>query len=188
LNIPPDLVARMRLHASNELTRLLDKQFPKSASPTRALRAEAIRKILAAKPGDLYRGEPIYTARCASCHTLFFKGGQVGPDLTRYQRDDLSTMLSSILDPNAEIREGYENFIATTKDGRILSGFLADEDTNTIVMRGFDGSSTTIPRDKLKALTSAGRSLMPEGLLNGLDDQQLRDLFAYLKISQPISR
>ena len=188
LNIPPDLVARMRLHASDELTRLLDKQFPKSASPTPALRAEAIRKILAAKPGDLYRGEPIYTARCASCHTLFFKGGQVGPDLTRFQRDDLSTMLSSILDPNAEIREGYENFIATTKDGRILSGFLADEDTNTIVIRGFDGSSTTIPRDKLKALTSAGRSLMPEGLLNGLDDQQLRDLFAYLKISQPISR
>ena len=90
--------------------------------------------------------------------------------------------------PSAEIREGYENFIATTKDGRILSGFLADEDTNTIVIRGFDGSSTTIPRDKLKALTSAGRSLMPEGLLNGLDDQQLRDLFAYLKISQPISR
>ena len=33
-----------------------------------------------------------------------------------------------------------------------------------------------------------GRSLMSAGLLEGLDDQQLRDLFAYLRISQPISR
>jgi hypothetical protein len=33
-----------------------------------------------------------------------------------------------------------------------------------------------------------GRSLMPEGLLEGLSDQQLRDLFAYLRISQPITR
>ena len=95
-------------------------------------------------------------------------------------------MLISILDPNAEIREGFENVIATTQDGRILSGFLADEDANTVVIRGFDGSNTTIPRDKIKTLTPAGRSLMPEGLLAGLDDQQLRDLFAYLKISQPI--
>ena len=31
-------------------------------------------------------------------------------------------------------------------------------------------------------------SLMPEGLLDGLDDQQVRDLFAYLRIPQPISR
>ena len=186
--IDPDLVARMRLHGGDELTELLDQHFPQAASPVPALSAEAIRKILAANPGDLYRGEPIYAARCASCHTLFFKGGKVGPDLTRYQRDDLSTMLNSILAPNAEIREGYENFTATTKDGRILSGFLAEDDANTIVIRGFDGSNTTLSRNNINELTPAGRSLMPEGLLNGLDDQQLRDLFAYLKISQPISK
>jgi hypothetical protein len=33
-----------------------------------------------------------------------------------------------------------------------------------------------------------GQSLMPPGLLEGLTDQQLRDFFAYLRISQPISR
>jgi len=187
-SIDPDLVARMRLHGSEELTALLDKHFPSSPKLDPAAESDAIRTILAAKPGDPYSGESIFTARCASCHTLFFKGGKVGPDLTRYQRDDLSTMLISIVDPNAEIREGYENFIATTIDGRILSGFLADEDANTVVLRGFDGSDTTIGRADLKELRSAGRSLMPAGLLSGLDDQGLRDLFAYLKLSQPISR
>ena len=187
-SIDPDLVARMRLHGSDELTALLDQRFPASPTTDPAAESSAIQSVLATKPGDPYRGEPIFTAPCASCHTLFFKGGKVGPDLTRYQRDDLSTMLISIIDPNAEIREGYENFIATTNDGRILSGFLADQDANTVVLRGFDGSDTTIGRSDLKELRPAGRSLMPAGLLSGLDDQGLRDLFAYLKLSQPISR
>ena len=70
------------------------------------------------------------------------------PDLTRYQRDDLGTMLHSILAPNAEIREGYENYVVKIKDGRVLSGFLADEDANTIVIRGFDGANITPPRKR----------------------------------------
>ncbi len=188
LPVDADLVARMRLHDDAEITKLLDQHFPESGSPTPSLRADAIRKILAAKPGDPYRGKAIYSARCASCHILFFEGGKVGPDLTRYQRNDLPSMLTSILDPNAEIREGYENYIATTKDGRILSGFLAENDANTIVLRGFDGSNTTIPREDIEKLTAVGRSLMPEGLINGLDDQQLRDFFAYLERSQPIGK
>lgn len=182
----PDLLARMRLHDSPQITALLDQYFPSDKPADPGATAGAIRKILAAKPGDAYRGEPLYAARCASCHTLFFKGGKVGPDLTRYQRDDLSTMLISILEPNAEIREGFENHIVITRDDRILSGFLAEEYANTIVLRGFDDSTITIPRDRIKELKPAGRSLMPEGLLTGLDDQQLRDLFAYLRISQPI--
>jgi hypothetical protein len=32
-----------------------------------------------------------------------------------------------------------------------------------------------------------GRSLMPDGLLDGMSDQELRDFFAYLRISQPIT-
>ncbi len=186
--VGPDLIARMGLHGGDELGKVLAEQFPGTEGPKPAERIEALKAILAAKPGDPYRGESIFAARCFSCHTLFFKGGKVGPDLTRYQRDDLSTMLVSILDPNAEIREGFENHVVATKDGRVLGGFLVDSDTNAIVLRGFDGSDTTVPREAIASLTPVGRSLMPDGLLDGLDDQQLRDFFAYLKISQPISR
>ncbi len=184
--IGDDLVARIRLHDSVRLSEILDADFPAPASGNPAAEAEAVRALLAAGAGDPYRGEATYSARCASCHTLFFKGGQVGPDLTRYQRDDLGTLLVSVLDPDAEIREGYENTIVTTTDGRLLGGFLADEDANSVVIRGFDGSNATVPRNQIETVTPAGRSLMPRGLLNGLDDQQIRDLFAYLRISQPI--
>ncbi|MFT6239163.1 MAG: putative membrane-bound dehydrogenase-like protein [Akkermansiaceae bacterium] len=183
-----DLLARLALHDESKTSTLLLKHFPDTEKPTPSLRADVLRKILSARPGDPYAGESIFTERCASCHKLFFKGGEVGPDLTRYQRDDLGTMLVSILEPNAEIREGYENVVVTTTDKRILSGFLSDEDTNRIVLRGFDGADITIPRKQMKTLKPAGRSLMPAGLLNGLDETQLRDLFAYLRISQPITK
>ena len=125
------------------------KNFAISKRKLRPPRLDTLEKILTAQPGDPYAGESIFTVRCASCHKLFFKGGEVGPDLTRYQRDELSTMLVSILEPNAEIREGYENVIVTTSDKRVLSGFLSDEGANSIVLRGFDGADITIPRKKL---------------------------------------
>ena len=126
--------------------------------------------------------------RCAACHKLFFKGGHVGPDLTAYQRDNLSTLLLSILNPNAEIREGYAAVEVETKDGRSLTGFVADRDANALVLRTLDGENTTLRPSEIESLQPTGRSLMPEGLLDGLSDQQLRDLFAYLRSSQPMTK
>lgn len=178
-DVPPDTATWLR--AQSEKTARL---FPIAA----AISSEKIRAILAGGNGNPYDGEATYTARCAACHQLFHKGGSIGPNLTAYQREDLGTMLPSILTPSAEIREGFENFTITTKDGRTLGGFLADKDANVITLRGLDGQDIALPRDQITEMKSAGRSLMPDGLLEGLSDQQLRDLFAYLRIPQPISK
>jgi putative heme-binding domain-containing protein len=92
------------------------------------------------------------------------------------------------VNPNAEIREGYENYFVTTKDGRMLSGFLADKDTRVVVLRGIDGENITLPQDQVQEMKSAGLSLMPEGLLDSLNEQQVRDLFGYLRSTQPLVR
>ncbi len=112
----------------------------------------------------------------------------MGPDLTTYQRDNLGTMLLSIMNPNAEIREGYQYYTAETRDGRAVSGFVVDRDNQVTVLRNLAGENITLRAADLKTLDPVGQSLMPSGLLEGLDDQQLRDFFAYLRISQPISR
>jgi putative heme-binding domain-containing protein len=95
-------------------------------------------------------------------------------------------MLLNIVNPSAEIREGYETYLVTTKDGRTLSGFLADKDNRVVVLRGLDGVNQVLPQDEIKEMKSTGVSLMPQGLLAALSDQQLRDLFAYLQSSQPL--
>lgn len=191
-----DLRDRLLRFPDPQLRQQLQSGFPEGAAAADARRTrqdvrpqlERVRGILAAGTGDPYRGEPLFTERCAACHTLFFKGGRIGPDLTAYQRDDLGTLLPSILDPDGEIREGFENVVVTTRDGRVLNGFLADQDAHLILLRGLDGTDLALARAEVVTVEPAGRSLMPEGLLEGLTDPQLRDLFAYLRQSQPITR
>lgn len=190
-DVPPDIVARLKTDSDERLNAKADTLFP-APPPTgpeaKRVAIDRVRRIIDAAPGDPYKGEPIFMQRCASCHTLFFKGGQIGPNLTPYQREDLGTMLPSILDPNVELREGFESHLLRTKDGRVLGGFLVENDAAVVVIRGTDGQDVRVPRDRVDRLKPTGTSLMPEGLLDGLDDQQLRDFFAYLRIPQPITQ
>ena len=124
--------------------------------------------------------------RCAACHKLFHKGGRIGPNLTHYQRDDLDTLLPAILDPSREIREGFEHMQVRTRDGRLISGFLADRTDKLLILRGIDGGDAVVKQSQVESSKASPRSLMPEGLLAGLSDQQLRDFFAYLRIAQPV--
>ena len=125
--------------------------------------------------------------RCAACHQLFQKGGKVGPDLTPYQRGNLDTLLPSVIQPSAEIREGFEQVNLLTLGGRILTGFLTDQDTQVVTLRGKAGEDIRVERVEIESIAPVGRSLMPDGLVDDLTQQQLRDFFAYLRISQPIS-
>ena len=189
--VPRDMVERMRQHEPKQVQGLLSELYPEKPA---AGVTDFIAKIadveakLKAGQGNPYAGEPLFQEKCAACHKLFFKGGRIGPDLTAYQRDNLGTMLISIVHPNAEIREGFQYFSVTTNDGRSLSGFLVERDAQILVLRGLEGEDITVRQADVRLLTPMGRSLMPEGLLDGMTDQQLRDLFAYLRISQPITK
>lgn len=191
-DIPADIAARMRAHRDERVATLVAKLLPGASLPAAATdwnrRISEVEGILRGGTGNPYAGEPTFTARCASCHKLFFKGGKVGPDLTYYQRDNLGTMLLSIINPNAEIREGFEYYLLETTDGRSLSGFLVERDSQVVVLRGLEGEDIALRQSDVKELRPVGRSLMPEGLLEGLADRELRDLFAYLRISQPITK
>ena len=145
-----------------------------------------VRSVVEGRTGSPYRGRDLYLQRCAACHRLFHRGGKIGPNLTAYQRTDLDTLLPAVLDPSREIREGFEHMQVQTRDGRRLSGFLSDKTNRLLILRGIDGSDTLIERAQVQSTRISPRSLMPEGLLLGLSEQQLRDFFAYLRIAQPI--
>jgi putative heme-binding domain-containing protein len=136
--------------------------------------------------GNPYNGKQLYAASCGKCHRLFEDGGRIGPELTSYKRDDLRRMLLNVVNPSAEIREGFENYVAITDDGRTLNGFIMDQDTQVVTLRGADGQTMVLPRDEIEELKAVPVSLMPEGLLKDLSEQQVRDLFAYLRATQPL--
>ncbi|HEY6170517.1 MAG TPA: HEAT repeat domain-containing protein, partial [Verrucomicrobiae bacterium] len=189
--VPNDVADRLRSHRDKTISQAAAKLFPKAVSDSGYDFKKKLAEVEAALKrgaGSPYAGEAIFMERCATCHKLFFKGGNIGPDLTSYQRDNLGTMLISIVNPNAEIREGYQFINVETKDGRSIGGFQVDRDNQVTVLRGLDGQDVTISAKEIAEVQPMGRSLMPEGLLEGLTEQQLRDFFAYLRISQPITK
>jgi putative heme-binding domain-containing protein len=137
--------------------------------------------------GSPYAGRKLFNEHCAKCHKLYDHGGEIGPNLTAYQRDNVDRLLASVVNPSAEIREGFENFLLQTSDGRTLTGFLADQDNQVVVLRTAEGQNVSVPRAEIEELRAAGQSLMPEGLLKQLTDAQARDLFAYLRGTQPLA-
>jgi putative heme-binding domain-containing protein len=174
----PDLAASVR-EAWGEIGAASAEQFRGEL--------ERLERLIASGTGNPYTGKELYVEHCGKCHTLFDEGGDVGPILTSYQRDDLRSMLVAVVDPNAEIREGYETYLALLLDGRIATGFLVAEDDRVVVLRGADGRNEVLLREELEEFKGVPQSVMPTGLLDALTEQQVRDLFAYLRSTQPLA-
>ncbi len=68
----------------------------------------------------------------------------------------------------------------------MLSGVVVEQDKNVIVLRGSDGKDTMVARGEVEATRTSPGSIMPEGMLKDLGDQEVRDLFAYLRSTQPL--
>ena len=188
--MPLEAVRKLLLHPNDKVQELIRKHWGEIKGATTAeMRREIDRlvKVVRGGQGDPYTGKKFFDAHCGKCHQLFGKGGDVGPDLTPYKRDDVETMMLNIINPSAEIREGFVNHLVLTTDGRTLNGFLIERDDKIVVLRSSDGQTTVIRRDQIDDMKVIPQSLMPEGLLNGLAEQQVCDLFAYLRSSQPLN-
>jgi putative heme-binding domain-containing protein len=188
--IPLDTVRRMTVHRDERIAVAVEKLWGPVAGATTGEMQEQMAKlthVLGADVGNPYPGKKLFGVTCAKCHQLFGQGGLIGPDLTTFKRDDLGNMLLNVVNPSAEIREGFENLLIVTTDGRTITGFLVDKDQQVVVLRGTDGQNITIAQDQIEEMLPQRKSLMPEGLLKELSEQQVRDLFAYLRSTQPLN-
>jgi putative membrane-bound dehydrogenase-like protein len=188
--VPAEVVRKLTAHRDERIARLVAKHWGKVDGATTADMQREISRldgVLCQGNSSPYPGKKLFMNSCGKCHTLFGQGGKVGPDLTTFKRDDLANMLLHVVNPSAEIREGYETYQVETKDGRLLSGLLVDKDNQVVVLRGADGQSITVRQQQIEEMATNKKSLMPEGLLKDLTAQQVRDLFAYLRSTQPLN-
>jgi putative heme-binding domain-containing protein len=188
--VPLDVVWKIQLHRDEQIAALARQIWGEAKGATSAELQETIERLAVAireNVGDPYNGKKLFRATCAKCHLLFNDGGKIGPDLTSYKRDDLSNMLLNVVNPSAEIREGFQTYLVITADGRSVTGFLVDRDTQVVVLRGPDGQNVSIPQEQIEEMLPQKKSLMPEELLKPLSDQDVRDLFAYLRSTQPLN-
>jgi putative heme-binding domain-containing protein len=135
--------------------------------------------------GDARHGKAIYlspAAKCSTCHKVHGQGGEVGPDLSLIGgKFDRTHLIESILDPSAEILQGYYTTMITTRSGRILTGIIKSESSTVVRLVDAEGKSITIPASDVEQRALSKVSLMPERLAESLTPAQFTDLIAYLE-------
>lgn len=180
-----DLIQQLRNLKNAEIEALLAQVWGVARETTADKKAETAkyRNIVRAggsQPGDAMRGRVVFAKACQQCHVLFDSGGKVGPDLTGSNRGELDYILENIVDPNAVIPNDYRGWIVETKDDRIITGVMKQQ-TDLAVTVATQTETLTIPRDEIQSLQEGQLSMMPEGLLAQLTDQEVRDLVYYLR-------
>jgi putative membrane-bound dehydrogenase-like protein len=137
------------------------------------------------KDGDIRRGQIVFhsqKAACFTCHALGYRGGNVGPDLTRIgsirtERD----LLESIVFPSASLVRSYEPVLIATKDGKTINGLIRKETPEEITLATGVNQEVRIAREDIEAMKASSVSIMPAGLDQQLTPQELADLVAFLR-------
>ncbi|HWB02821.1 MAG TPA: PVC-type heme-binding CxxCH protein [Verrucomicrobiales bacterium] len=147
---------------------------------------ELVTKLIdsAKASGDSKRGAEVFRmaqAACTGCHKVGNEGGITGPDLSAIGRGMTPELITeSLLWPKRQIKEGFFLTTATTKDGRIFSGYKRAEDNKTLTLLPPGLTETqSVSKADIKDRTDTG-TLMPEALTAWMTDQQRLDLLAYL--------
>ncbi len=131
--------------------------------------------------GNPRNGLAIFQQRCATCHRAGDQGPDVGPNLVTVSRAGRPTLLNHILDPSREINSAYETWQITLKDGTDLLGRPVGQGDNSITLALADGSTTTVARSSTASMRPSGRSLMPDGLAEGLTPETMADLLRFIE-------
>ena len=126
------------------------------------------------------RGETVFAQRlCATCHS---GSKRLGPSLEGItKRFGPQDFYLHVYEPNAAISNLYKAIEYTLKNGEVYIGIKVYESPAATIIESGMGELVRLNYHQIKDKRPATRSPMPEGLMNGASDQELTDLYTYLK-------
>ncbi len=187
-------VQQMRRLSEQELFRLIRKGVPGTEMPpfplpeqqlqqlarfVRSLNAPAIESAAAGNADD---GRAVFFGKgsCTNCHMLRGQGGFLGPDLSNIgQGRTLSQLQQALVDPDAEVPNGFQGVTVTTTDGRQIAGIAKNNDNYSIQILDARGGLHLLRRGDLQSVVLHEKSLMP-GYAGRLSEKEIDDLTAFL--------
>jgi putative membrane-bound dehydrogenase-like protein len=131
------------------------------------------------KLANASRGRAVFARTCQQCHKLFGEGGAIGPDLTGTNREDLDYLLSNVIDPSAEVGRDFRMSVVRTADARVVTGIVTERSAARLVIQTAT-DKVTVPAEDVESVKDSPLSIMPEGQLDKLAREEVRDLIAYL--------
>jgi len=161
------------------ITKTLDTPPLLTEEQAKALDAKFSHYTALAAKGQAENGKAL-SALCIACHQIGNTGGQIGPNLSGAGAMGLEAVLRNILTPNAAMEPGYRIFRLEMNNGDLTDAFYVGEDPQAYVIRQPGIPDKRVNKKDVRKTQYIRRSLMPEGLLDALQDQQVADLLAYL--------
>ena len=131
--------------------------------------------------GDRKHGAEIFASTCLPCHAMQGEGARVGPDLSGIATHSKETLLVDILDPSRQVLPDFVSYTLVTAEGETLTGLITAESPASVTLRRPNAPDAVIRRSQIKELKADGKSLMPDGLEQGLTVQGLADLLSFLR-------
>jgi len=142
-------------------------------------RKQAHYMALGHQGGNVAQGKAL-AAICQTCHTINGQGGLIGPNLSGAGAMGLEGVVRNVMDPNAAMEAAYRVFRLELINGEVLDSFYVTEDAKAYVIRQPGSEEIRVPKANVRSARYLRRSLMPEGLMDAMNDQQVADLLAYL--------
>ncbi|MEY2409098.1 MAG: hypothetical protein QOF48_1768 [Verrucomicrobiota bacterium] len=170
---------QLRAHSDIGLRNKAAQLLGRPPAAARESVVDAYKPALGLK-GVAINGQKTFQARCASCHKLGNEGNALGPDLATVKAGGKEKVLVAILDPNREVAPNFLSYSVETKDGESFTGVLGSESGASVTVRMAGGLESVVSRANIASLQSQGRSLMPEGLEEGLKTQDMADLLEFI--------
>jgi putative heme-binding domain-containing protein len=137
--------------------------------------------------GNWQKGRELYfgAAACHACHATRGEGRPTGPDLSNLVHRDYASVLKDIMAPSATLNPDYLGYTVQLKDGTSRTGFVTREGNGDVKFTDAGGVAELIPRERVGEIQPMAKSLMPEGLLDALNPDELRDLMTFLLTDRP---
>ena len=133
--------------------------------------------------GDAENGKKVFhraELACLTCHHVGDEGGKIGPALDAIgSAQPLEFIIGTVLEPQREVKEGFETVRITTKKGEEQIGIIVAGNDSELILRDPAGAEHTVAQTDVAKREFIG-SLMPAGLTDNLSPEDLRDLFTYL--------
>ena len=99
-------------------------------------------------------------------------------------RTNTAYLLGNIIEPSGVIQDDYKLVVLTSRDGRIYSGNIIEENDRQVTMRIVGQDQVKISKSDIQSREVMEKSMMPEGLLNNLSEEEILDLVAFLKTNE----
>lgn len=151
---------------------------------------------------SFFQGQQLFTTlACAQCHKVTGADAMpaahkhaghshgpsltVGPDLAdvvKKYKGNAKTLLQEIVEPSKNIEAKYRKFMFEMDSGKYVSGNIVSEENDSVTVQTGPTADQqqTLDKNSIEGRRPSPVSIMPSGILNTLNKDQILDLLAYL--------